>query len=629
MGEIGAQERFALGRDILDALAEGCQVIGFDWTYLYVNDALVAYAGRTREELLGRTMMECYPGIEATEMFDALRRCMAERRHHQMLNEFRFPDGSTGWFELRFVPVPAGMCILSSDITQRRRAQLTLERSERTLSDLLAALPDAVVVVGDDGVIVLANHEAERTFGHARLEGLRIEALVPDASKDGLADLCRAAGASARRGTVASPLRAVRSDGAEFSVDVSVGRVMRDGAWVTVCAVRDITERLRLEERLRQTQKLEALGALAGGVAHDFNNILSVILSYTSLHLASGQPGDTLHEDLEQIHAAGLRAADLTRQLLAFGRKQILQPRLVDLNQIVRRVERMLGRMLGEDVELVVRLSSQPGVMRVDPAQMEQLIVNLSLNARDAMPRGGTLTIETSDVVLTDEYAAERSGVAAGPHVVLSVTDTGAGMDESTKARMFEPFFTTKTRGQGTGLGLATVFGTVEQSGGHITVASELGKGTTLKVYFQRLAGKLDEGATDPKAATEEPLGGTETILVVEDDPRVREVVVMILRRLGYDVLEAASGVEALALSEARGSGIRLLITDVVMPRMSGRQLAELVQAVRPDIAVLYMSGYTDDAIVNHGVLDPSVDFLHKPITPDALARKVREVLDR
>ena len=388
----------------------------------------------------------------------------------------------------------------------------------------------------------------------------------------------------------------------------------------------DVTDRRKLEEQFRQAQKMEAVGRLAGGIAHDFNNLLSVILSYSAFIIEDLSPADPMRADLEEVRRAGERAVELTQQLLAFSRQQVLQPRRMNLNQVLADVQKMLHRVLGEDIELSLVPAREVAEVFADPSQIEQVIMNLIVNARDAMPKGGRLTIETQNV----EFAGVvRDGVvehSPGPYVLMAVTDTGVGMDEATRARVFEPFFTTKGVGQGTGLGLSTVFGIVHQSGGEVVVDSEPGRGTTFRVYLPRATAQLSIAPPPmPRAAAR---GGAETILLVEDEDAVRVIARTILRRAGYHVLEAQNGGEAFLICEEFGEHIDLLITDVVMPRMSGRQLAERLLVARPDLKVLYMSGYTGDVVVHHGVLEARVAFLQKPITPEPLLRAAREVLD-
>jgi PAS domain S-box-containing protein len=380
------------------------------------------------------------------------------------------------------------------------------------------------------------------------------------------------------------------------------------------------------EEQLRQSQKMEAIGRLAGGVAHDFNNLLSVILSYSEMMQSSIPKEDELHGEVIEIRKAAQRAADLTRQLLAFSRQQVLAPKITDLNQTLASMDKMLTRIIGEHIEVRTRQSQGLGMVKVDPGQIEQVVMNLVVNARDAMPKGGTITLETANVELDQSYADEHVGVTAGPHVMVAVTDTGTGMDKKTQERIFEPFFTTKETGKGTGLGLSTVFGIVKQSGGHIWVYSEVGVGTTFKIYFPRVNPEQRRTASGAIATTPR---GSETILLVEDEDQVRTLATKVLERQGYEVFHAHDAAAAIALATKHAGRIHLLLTDVVMPKMSGRELVEKLGPTRPDMKVLFMSGYTDDTIVHHGVLGAGVAFLQKPITPDTLARKVREVLDK
>jgi len=381
----------------------------------------------------------------------------------------------------------------------------------------------------------------------------------------------------------------------------------------------------KVEEQLRQAQKMEAVGRLAGGIAHDFNNLLSVIISYTTMLAADADPASAVAQDLHEIKKAGERAADLTRQLLAFSRQQVLAPAVLDLNEIIAKMDKLLRRVIGEDVELRTIPGPSLGKTKADPGQIEQVIMNLVVNARDAMPEGGKLIVETRNVDLDEAYALRNLGVRPGPHVMLSVSDTGVGIDDATRTRIFEPFFTTKEQGKGTGLGLSTVFGIVKQSGGNISVESQPGRGTTFRLYFAR-TNEAPSEVTPYSAATS--FRGSETILLVEDEDQVRVLVQGILKRHGYRVIEARHPNEALLLSTQYEETIELLVTDVVMPQMNGRQLAERLRSSRPEMEILYMSGYTDNAIDPGGVLEPGIAFLQKPITPLSLTRMVRQVLD-
>ncbi|MFT3708430.1 MAG: PAS domain S-box protein [Archangium sp.] len=417
-----------------------------------------------------------------------------------------------------------------------------------------------------------------------------------------------------------------RKDGVVIDVAISVSSMRNaQGEFIgSLALVTDITDTKSVEEQLRQSQKMEAVGRLAGGVAHDFNNMLSVILSFTSLALDDLPADSPVRADLTEVLRAGERSRELTKQILAFSRKQILTPQILEPNAVLRSTEPMLRRLIGEDVHLTLSLASNLGSIKADPNQLEQVLMNLVINARDAMPSGGKLTIETHNVDLDQQYAQTHLETAPGPHVLIAVTDTGVGMDKATQARIFEPFFTTKGPGEGTGLGLSTVYGIVKQSGGSIWLYSELGRGTTFKIYFPR----TDEAqlAAQTKAISQRSLGN-ETVLLVEDEAMLRNLVASILRRAGYQVLVAARPSEAMALIESHRGNIELLFTDVVMPEMTGKQLAEKIVAARPTIRVLYMSGYTENTIVHHGVLDEGILFLPKPITPDAVLEKVRTAL--
>jgi PAS domain S-box-containing protein len=391
-------------------------------------------------------------------------------------------------------------------------------------------------------------------------------------------------------------------------------------------AVHDVSERRRLEEQLRQAQKMEAVGQLAGGIAHDFNNLLTAIAGYTGLALANPDVPVPVRRDLEQVTGAAERATDLIRQLLAFSRRQVMQPVSLHLGAALDEIAPMLRRLLGEDVRLVIEVEPDLGSVLADPGQVSQVVMNLAVNSRDAMPAGGTLTLEAANVALDAEYAVGHAEVTPGPYVVLSVTDTGSGMDDATRARLFEPFFTTKAQGKGTGLGLATVYGIVKQSGGHIWVYSEPGHGTSFKVYLPRIEAVSVERLVSPVEPRDTE--GTETILVAEDDDAVRGFIQTVLEGRGYTVIAAVSADAAIEAASGHDRPIHLLLTDVVMPGPSGLQLATRIAEMSPGIRIIYMSGYTEDTIVHHGVLHPTVSFLAKPFSPDALAARVRAELD-
>ena len=395
------------------------------------------------------------------------------------------------------------------------------------------------------------------------------------------------------------------------------------GALVTFL---DITERKHLEEQLRQCQKMEAVGRLAGGIAHDFNNLLTAIIGYSQLLLGRLEVGNPMQEELEEIRKAGERAASLTRQLLAFSRKELLQPQVLDLNALVANLDKMLRRLIGEDIELVTIFGPRLGRVEADPAQLEQVVLNLVVNARDAMPQGGKIVIETKNLELDEAYAHQHVGVSPGRYVMLAVSDQGCGMDAETLKHIFEPFYTTKHHAEGTGLGLSTVYGVVKQSGGNIWAYSEVGRGTTFKIYLPQVNEVVDARKTE--AVSTAVAGGTETVLLAEDEKLVRKFVRSILEKSGYTVLEAHHGSEALRVALQHPGPIHLLLTDMVMPLMDGKLLAQRMVVLRPGIRVLYMSGYSENAVVHHGVLESGTAFIEKPFTVETLARKVREALD-
>lgn len=495
---------------------------------------------------------------------------------------------------------------------------------------LLESASQAIISIDSVGKIVLSNRRTEEMFGYAREEllGARIEILLPESR--------RATHGRQREGYFARPhtrpmgigmdLAGRRKDGTEFPVEVSLSYVETEHGFFAIAFVSDISQRKALEEQLLQAQKMEAVGRLAGGVAHDFNNMLTVISGYNRMILDELSPLDPLRGYAEEVLKAADRAGALTNQLLAFSRRQIIQPRVMNVNAVVGQTEKMLRRLLGEDIQLAFDLRAENGNIRADPNQIAQAIVNLAVNARDAMPTGGRISVETAAVDLDEHYVRTHLGVQPGEFVMIAMTDTGHGMDAATRLRIFEPFFTTKQQGKGTGLGLATVYGMVKQAGGDIWVYSEVGQGTTFKLYFPR----VQEAVSDVGSAGKEGQATAgETVLVVEDEHSVRELTVKMLKQLGYVVLAAASGAEALEISSSYAGRIAALITDVVMPQMSGRQVADQLVAARPDLKVLYLSGYTENTVIHHGVLDNGVDFLPKPFSRETLGRKVREILGR
>jgi signal transduction histidine kinase/ActR/RegA family two-component response regulator len=437
-----------------------------------------------------------------------------------------------------------------------------------------------------------------------------------------------------RRGGWKGELLNLKKDGSELPIALSTSQVRDQGGRVIglIGVARDISERRRTEEalqrseeQLRHAQKMEAVGKLAGGVAHDFNNVLTAVTGYTELALTKLATDDPLRRDLEEIRNAGERATALTRQLLAFGRKQILEPQIIDLNTVVSGMGTLLRSLIGEDIELVTVTQPDLTPVQADPGQIERVILNLVVNARDAMPNGGKLTIETANVELDSVYAEAHPSVTPGSFALLAVSDTGCGIDKEIQPRIFEPFFTTKGESRGTGLGLSTVYGIVTQSSGHVAFDSEPGCGTTFRVYLPQVRGRV---VTEMPGESDSVRGGSETVLLVEDEDSVRRLAVTILRKNGYSVMEARDGEEAVRISNQHPGSIHLLLTDAVMPRMSGPDLVRLQTSLRPGMKVLYMSGYTDDAIVRHSVLEQGMPFLQKPFTPEMLCRKVREVLD-
>ena len=618
-------------RGLLEAAPDAMVVVNQGGEIVLLNLQAEKEFGYRRDELVGQKVTNIIPeGFAERLVADGLRTAadaLAQQIGTGIELTARRKDGSEFPIEIMLSPLDGVDEILVTaairDITERKRREYDLS----FLAAVVESSPDAIISLTPGGIVLTWNHGAERIFGYSAAEatGRSIQFLSPRGRPvEGLTLMERV-----ERADTVEPFETVRvkKDGTQIHIALTLSSIKNsDGEVVGVSTVaRDVTESKNLEEMLRQSQKMEAVGQLAGGVAHDFNNLLGVILGYTGLMLDRLGPDDSNRKGIEEIQKAGDRAALLTCQLLAFSRKQVLQPKVLDLNTVVAGTEKLLQRLIGEHIELRVVLSPALGRVKADSGQMEQIIMNLAVNARDAMPPGGKLTIETSNVELDEEYAEMHPSAQPGPHVMLSVTDPGCGMDAKTKDRIFEPFFTTKEFGKGTGLGLSTVYGIMKQSGGSVWVYSEVGIGTTFKIYLPCVDTKTE--IASPADGLEKVRGGSQTILVVEDEAALLQVTHQSLEAVGYVILAAQSPAEAIRISESHPGPIHLMVTDVIMPGMNGAQLATHLSAPRPEMKVLYVSGYTDDTIVRHGVLEPGLAFLQKPFSPKTLARKVGEVL--
>jgi len=555
-------------------------------------------------------------------------RATQEKRAHELEYRIIAADGRTVWLrDMVTVVVDHKQAMtlrgVMVDITQRKRAEETLRESEERFRQLSEAANEGIAI-HEGGRILEANQALAAMYGYELADVLgkhASELTAPESRELVLHNI---------RSGYEKPYEALglRKEGTTFAVEIHGKAVPYRGRLVRVTVIRDLSERKHLEAQLRQAQKMEALGRLAGGVAHDFNNLLTVISGYSDMLLSDLESGHLLHGHAAAINNAAARATTLTRQLLAFSRREVLQPTVLDLNAVVTETGKMLQRLIGEDIALVTTLEPALGRVNADRGQLEQVLLNLTVNARDAMPQGGQLTFETANVELGEADAPWRVGVIPGRYVRLAVRDTGIGMDAATQSHLFEPFFTTKEPGKGTGLGLATVYGIVTQSGGHIKVDSTYGRGTTFRIYLPRFEEGLE--AVEPAAPPSTSLQGLETVLLVEDEIEVRGVAQKLLQSAGYTVLAASDSEEALRLCAQHAGPIHLLLTDVVMPGMSGPALASRLEAMRPAMKVMYMSmsGYTEDAIVHHDLLDPGTVILPKPFTLEILVRMVRESLD-
>ena len=601
---------------------------------LEANQQAAALAGRPAAEIIGRPSLDFVEPRRAAFVRSLLQRLDlgGSARSDDVVIER--PDGSVALVEASGTDIQVGderlRLVILRDITERKRAEAKLRESEdrfrrlaENAQDLIyryQLLPTPGFEYVSPAATAITGYTPEEHYADPEL-GVKI---VHPEDRPIIEKMLQAEEVPEEPLTVRwmhKSGRTVWTEQRNVAIRNQSGKVA-----VIEGIARDVTERRKLEEQLRQAQKMEAVGQLAGGIAHDFNNLLTVITGYADMALPKLHRSDPLRQDIEEIRRAGQRAAALTRQLLAFSRRQIVTPGVLDLNEIVAEMENLLRRTIGENIELVTVPAQALGRIKADPGQIEQIIMNLVLNSRDAMAEGGKLTIETSNADLDATYVSKHVAVQPGRYIMLAVSDTGCGMNEETQSRIFEPFFTTKEQGKGTGLGLATIYGIVKQCGGTISVYSELGHGTTFMIFFPEMTGI--EEAVQPEVAPARVPGGIETVLVVEDDEMVRRLSCLVLKEKGYNVLEARHGGEALLTCERHLGPIHLMVTDVIMPQMGGRELAQRLAPLHPEMKVLYLSGYASNAIVHQGTLLPGVAFLQKPFAPGALTRKVREVLD-
>ncbi|MCC6751874.1 MAG: PAS domain S-box protein [Deltaproteobacteria bacterium] len=619
-------------RRIVELAHEGVWTLDEQDRTTFVNPRMAEMLGWPPEELLGRSPLDFFDEPWRSRATGGIAR---QRLGHPGRAELqmRRRDGRPLWVLLSATPLTDeagayhGSLALLTDVTDRKLAEEEVARSERRFRAIVEHGADVITLHDADGALLYASPSVRRVLGYdpEELRHLDLLALVhPDdrARAEQEVPFVVAHPATPHR----SLLRVRHRDGRWRSMETVTVNLLHDpDVRAVVSNQQDVTERGHLEEQLRHAQKMDAVGRLAGGVAHDLNNVLSVIQGFGEM-IEPELPNEEVREDLREILRAAERARTLTRQLLAFGRRQVLNPEVLDLNGCVTGLQRMLGRVLGEHIDIHLRLHQVPLPAKADAGQLEQVILNLALNARDAMPTGGRLTIATGEALLDQEYARHHADVRPGEYVTLTVSDEGSGMAPEVRERIFEPFFTTKAAGKGTGLGLATVFGIVTQSGGHIGVQSEVGAGTSFTIFLPRASAPPDERAERPGPRPGPP--GRETVLVVEDDEGVRRFVMRALGRHGYQLLEAPGGREALEVHARHSGSIDLLLTDVVMPAMSGPELAQALRARQPELRVLFMSGYADGAVSSHGALVAGTHFMEKPLTVEELTRRVRRALD-
>jgi hypothetical protein len=643
---------FSRYRELFELAPNGYLTTDVDGRVAEVNRAAEAIFGRTRDDLAGISLSTFVPEAERGRFrarIEALRSGRAERIQDWQITFETDAASFDAEVTVGAVADAAGgevssLVWLVRDVTERKQAEERLRDRERQLkrtrNELRGALAwsravldsavDGIVTINESGAVESVNPSAEKMFGYRadELVGENVGLLMPSPHREEHDGFLRRYLDSGEKRIIGIGREVVgrRKDGSEFPLDLAVAEFFHDDRRAFVGILRDVTERHRLEEQFRQAQKMEAVGRLAGGVAHDFNTLLGSIMGYSEMLLDGLAADHPLRRAAEQIHRGAGRGAALTRHLLAFSRHQVLQPRVLDLGALIADMDDMLRRLIGADVELVHSGEAVLGPVRVDAAQFEQAIMNLVVNARDAMPRGGRLTITTQNVEIGEDEAARKEVPAAGPYVLVAMSDTGCGMDEETRHRLFEPFFTTKERGKGTGLGLSTVYGFVKQSHGAITVKSAAGRGTTFRIFLPR----VDDEPVLTAEQEPAPAGtttGTETVLLVEDDDMFRDLLREILEASGYRVLATGEPTEALALSRDHGGPLHLVVTDMVMPGMTGVELVDRLLEENPEMKVLLMSGYTGEDLEQRGASGDGVPFLQKPFSPKEFLRTVREVL--
>ena len=623
-------------RSLVQNSSDLVTILAPDGTILYASDSAERIVGYAPHDLVGSSLLSYLDGNGVQTVRGLLQNGNSKTNGAGPI-EFclRRADGSPVWLEavgtnLLTDATIRGIVLNARDVSERKRADRALRESEERYRDLFDNASDLVCMAAPDGSLLYVNHAWQEGTGYdeAEIGHLQLLDLVHPDSLEYYTEVLERVLNGERLDHV--ELVFVPKAGQPITVEGNLSCTFKDGQPSVVRGIyRDITERKRVEEHLRRTERMQAAGKLAGGVAHEVNNMMTGVIGFSEFLLRSLEPGDPRRVDVEEIIKAGTRAADVTRQLLAFTRQQFLQPQVLEVNAVVSNMEKMLRRSLGEDHLLELMLSPDAGQLRVDRGQLEQVLINLVLNARDAIAKHGRVTIQTAPAVWDEVYAQRHGGVdlPLGSYVMLAVSDTGCGMDREVQARIFEPFFTTKAIGQGTGLGLSTAYGIVKQSGGYVWVYSEPGEGSVFKIYLP--AAQAGQPREPPREQQETPTGGSETILVIEDEDVVRSLASRGLRDHGYSVVEARNGVQALQYIEQHPGTVDLVISDVVMPEMGGRELGQSLGRIEPSLPVLFMSGYTGEDVVQRGLLDPDAPFQQKPFTPVGLATKVRAMLDQ